>query len=467
MVVDYSKWDKLELSDDSDIEVHPNVDKQSFIRWKQRDLHEKRQMQDMRQIQLELNIETNQDLLVRVNRLLEAARKGINVGSDIEHSVALACEGEKKLKPALATSSQQPLYSDMLESMLTQVAQEAGTADAVAKKIEEHRNMITTALIDEKKELKGIEQERSQHIYSDDMHTGWDSTIIGGKAGTFDSGDASAQSAPTKSSSGASSAKTQNASSDIEVLNRPQAPPKPRKSEEGMEELLDATRKFGEIPKGDFPTAFKYLTQHHYIVTEGQKDALIMSAFDAQLQGREKDAEAIVWNSLLIQYSALLGPDGVRQFFSKMVQANHPARAAFEADAEKTYNHIRSRCKILSDESQEEREQIQLKSLDPNTELLVTVPEEGTEGRKIYDSFSDDVKKAIESRSLDELNEVIGNLEVSQAEDLVDKLSESGVLQVDDKIYDTQQWEQKKGDLEQKEAEQSQAHASGTIDEVD
>jgi cell division cycle protein 37 len=27
--MDYSKWDKLELSDDSDIEVHPNIDKKS------------------------------------------------------------------------------------------------------------------------------------------------------------------------------------------------------------------------------------------------------------------------------------------------------------------------------------------------------------------------------------------------------------------------------------------------------
>lgn len=41
--LNYSKWDNLELSDDSDIEVHPNVDKKSFIRWKQQDIHQKRQ----------------------------------------------------------------------------------------------------------------------------------------------------------------------------------------------------------------------------------------------------------------------------------------------------------------------------------------------------------------------------------------------------------------------------------------
>ena len=42
MPVDYSKWDALELSDDSDFEPHPNVDKRSFIRAKQHQIHEQR-----------------------------------------------------------------------------------------------------------------------------------------------------------------------------------------------------------------------------------------------------------------------------------------------------------------------------------------------------------------------------------------------------------------------------------------
>ena len=42
MPVDYSKWDKLELSDDEDFECHPNVDKKSMIRWKQAQIHKQR-----------------------------------------------------------------------------------------------------------------------------------------------------------------------------------------------------------------------------------------------------------------------------------------------------------------------------------------------------------------------------------------------------------------------------------------
>jgi Cdc37 N terminal kinase binding len=42
MPVDYSKWDALELSDDSDFEEHPNIHKPSFIRAKQAQIHQQR-----------------------------------------------------------------------------------------------------------------------------------------------------------------------------------------------------------------------------------------------------------------------------------------------------------------------------------------------------------------------------------------------------------------------------------------
>ncbi|CEG19340.1 hsp90 co-chaperone cdc37 [Ceraceosorus bombacis] len=63
MPLNYAKWDALELSDDSDVEVHPNVDKKSFIKWKQRDIHEKRAQAkaDMEGLQKELELNANLD----------------------------------------------------------------------------------------------------------------------------------------------------------------------------------------------------------------------------------------------------------------------------------------------------------------------------------------------------------------------------------------------------------------------
>jgi len=40
--MNYSKWDNIELSDDEDVEVHPNIDRESFMRWRKEGIHLKR-----------------------------------------------------------------------------------------------------------------------------------------------------------------------------------------------------------------------------------------------------------------------------------------------------------------------------------------------------------------------------------------------------------------------------------------
>src|SRR5271154_2356619 len=75
MPVDYSKWDSLELSDDSDIEVHPNVDKKSFIRAKQNQIHQQRHQRKTEIETLKYERIINDGLLERINGLLDALKK--------------------------------------------------------------------------------------------------------------------------------------------------------------------------------------------------------------------------------------------------------------------------------------------------------------------------------------------------------------------------------------------------------
>lgn len=75
MPVDYSKWDALELSDDSDIEVHPNVDKRSFIRAKQNQIHQQRHDRKVEIETLKYERIINDGLLERINALLDALKK--------------------------------------------------------------------------------------------------------------------------------------------------------------------------------------------------------------------------------------------------------------------------------------------------------------------------------------------------------------------------------------------------------
>jgi cell division cycle protein 37 len=59
--------DNLELSDDSDIEVHPNVDKRSFIRAKQNQIHAERLHRKQRFESLKHELVINDTLAQRVS----------------------------------------------------------------------------------------------------------------------------------------------------------------------------------------------------------------------------------------------------------------------------------------------------------------------------------------------------------------------------------------------------------------
>lgn len=471
MVVDYSKWDKLELSDDSDIEVHPNVDKASFIRWKQRDIHEKRAQAKFRIDQLKVNIETNGDLLTRIDKLIAAVKSGKPV-SDVKTAVAISSEGETKTKPALATSPEQPLYDDMIESMYGQVLSECKTPDQVLAKLEEHRGMITGAVKDETAELKKLEEEKKLHISSEDLHDGWNSTIVWDNKKSDEP-----KSEPKLTSSTGSLGKKE---TKITTLNSPsKAQTEPKVDDNGLEELLPATIEFSKIEIGNSESAFTFLSKHPYILREGQKDALLMTAFDAFFKNDPVQARRIIYNSTILQYCELLnrrGSDGVRKFFSQIADKKSPVREGLEKEVESTFNHIQGRCKVLSSEQEEDQEgeeQIQLHAVDPNTTIEVSVPKEGTEGRKIYDEFPANVKEAVSSGSLEEINKLLASLSVEEAEDLVNKFSSSGVLSVEEKIYDMKDFQEIKdqhnlaAQTEEADADDEEEPASSTIDELD
>src|SRR5436190_2254857 len=76
MPIDYSKWDKLELSDDDDFECHPNVDKASFIRWKQADINQKREDRRRKIDVLALETSNNEVLLGRINDMIQQLQTG-------------------------------------------------------------------------------------------------------------------------------------------------------------------------------------------------------------------------------------------------------------------------------------------------------------------------------------------------------------------------------------------------------
>lgn len=135
-----------------------------------------------------------------------------------------------------------------------------------------------------------------------------------------------------------------------------------------------------------------------------------------------------------------------------MVTGDKRAIKVFEDDVENTYQHIVTRSKIAKEEESQGREQIQLVPENPSQSISFNVPDgpppenlilegPGTEDmdveevRKalqfrwdVFSGFSPALQKALRSEGLPGVNEVLGKMEVPEAEAVVRSLDLSGIL---------------------------------------
>jgi cell division cycle protein 37 len=135
-----------------------------------------------------------------------------------------------------------------------------------------------------------------------------------------------------------------------------------------------------------------------------------------------------------------------------MIQKNPKSVKMFADDFMRTYAHVEKRSKELAAEAEEEREQIQLVAEDPNVKIGFNLPDgpppekltiegEGAEQldmdevraflqRKwdIFEAFPANLKKALQTEKLDEVNKILGKMKVPEAEEVVELLQEGGML---------------------------------------
>jgi cell division cycle protein 37 len=131
------------------------------------------------------------------------------------------------------------------------------------------------------------------------------------------------------------------------------------------------------------------------------------------------------------------------------------AAVVFFNDVLSTYVRIAERSKALQAEPKAQgggEEQIQLVAEDPDTVISFEVPEgpppaeieldgelaatmdvekvrEILQNRwDIYQSFDEDFRKALESKSLEKVNKILGNMSVDKAEEVVGQLDAAGIL---------------------------------------
>ncbi|CCJ31184.1 unnamed protein product [Pneumocystis jirovecii] len=438
MVLDYSKWDKLELSDDSDIEVHPNVDKRSFIRWKQRDIHEKRQARKRAIQDITATRKMNTGLVEQISRIIESLKTTTNqspdnVIDDVLNKIKLEnipnIEGAVKYHVSIGT-----LIEQIKQSLNTLEGEERRTR--FIQEFEKNTEKLQNLIIKATEDLEKLEEEGKEKITSEDIRIGFESSSI------------------TKTPAKKEKKKIQT----VEVLNKQALEEKNLEKTSLSENITNtedettehiepssAARDFSKLDSRDYHTLLKFISLHPEIVSDEQEtDGLLIDAFNYQMQGNETLAKQCVHQGLLLQYCRQLGKDGVTLFFQRVTSANHAAHKLFNDDVHQTYSRIKVRAAeiLLERDTSSPVEQIQLHAVDPNTKITISIPPPSSDdpdtqmARQIFDSFSPDLQAALYSGQLDNINKVLASVPLQQAENIVNDLKLAGLLSIEDELID-------------------------------
>ncbi|KAF9485816.1 hsp90-like protein [Pholiota conissans] len=470
MPLNYSKWDQLELSDDSDIEGHPNVDHKSLVRMRQRQIHEQREMRKYNIKNLTAQIACNEVLLPRIKKIHADLSSPPSSTPAPAYFNALVDQLQTNPSPDCppgndATKIEQT-YDGMLLSLLKMVGEkskdkvkEAGVLEAdkeerlakdLVAEMEVHIKQLGETIEKDKKDLASELAEQKKHITMDDLHEGFESHYV-----------APTPAPPPVPNKSLDKGKQKEKATTIEVLN-PQSVETSSSSkaadddaeEEGLPELTPSLEAFSKIPLWSYEKSFEFIQEHRDVYVPGASDALLVAAFTAQGEGKSKYAKQCVHQSLLIQYCEKLGRDGVGIFFKKMVSGDKRALKVFIDDVESTYKHLVERVRVNAEErkASEGREQIQLVPENPDQTISFNIPDgpppenlvlegPGTEGLDIeqvrralqfrwdvYQSFPEELQEALKKGGLDDVNEVLGDMDVVEAEGLVNSLDAAGIL---------------------------------------
>ena len=337
MVVNYSKWDALELSDDSDIEVHPNVDKRSFIRAKQNQIHQAR-FERRHQIEtLKYERVINEGLLRRIDTLLSALRSHESNAANADELVFQSLiesagdptddEPPKPPEGVHTQEKEQPTYSKMMGALVDQVKKEVDESKSedrykqYIKGIQGHQKKVRDLQKELEAKLNELEKEEARKITSDSIHTGFDSSSVN-KTNTPSSSTKKSETVevlnPASLKRAALSANDGGISSGAEADIEEAGDEASTKDEDHIEPTR-LGKEFSKIKIGDYRACLQYISENPAVVAERETDGLLIEAFNSQIAGKADYARQCVHQALLLQYCRSLGRDGVGLFFKRWV----------------------------------------------------------------------------------------------------------------------------------------------------
>ncbi|KAH8180131.1 cdc37 hsp90 binding domain-containing protein [Sarocladium implicatum] len=484
MPVDYSKWDALELSDDSDVEVHPNVDKRSFIRAKQNQIHQERDARKKQIAALHYETALHEGLLKRISNLVSALKSHASDAAtrnpgEVAFQAVMESAGDtnedqppERPEGVYNEDVESPTYSKMMVTLLDQVnkALEEKKPDdrytAMLEEIQDHENKVKTLIKEQNEKLVDLQKQEGKKITSEGLRMGFDSSYV------------------SKADPADKEKKTGSSSTTVELLNpnsqastsEPLGQSTTSLDDEEEVEASPAAKKFAEIKVNDLASSQQYLNHNQQILAERETDGILVLAFDAALEKKDDLCRQYVHQALLLQYCRNLGRDGVGLFFKRVTTKGHQAQEVFYKDVQDMYMRIRTRAREIVAErasgAEQEVEQIQLHAVEPGTVIQIKVPPadseevEVKEAREIFEGFAPEMRAALESGSLDKVNEVLGKMKVDEAEELVGLFDQANILSMEEQIIDATTEEGQK-QLKEIEASNKAAEQAAVAEKYD
>lgn len=153
-------------------------------RWKQRDIHEKRELRKLKLVHLDLETTMNVSLLARMRSILASIQsEGIPFISRTLSELRVKVPDFQTKKFA---DGEQPSEDHMILALLTQVCNavekdgkgEEGKQGRLVKELETHIERLVQRQEDIVKEKAEIKKEQEKYITSDDLHMGFDSKTV-------------------------------------------------------------------------------------------------------------------------------------------------------------------------------------------------------------------------------------------------------------------------------------------------
>ncbi|KAF7795325.1 hypothetical protein EIP86_006482 [Pleurotus ostreatoroseus] len=439
--------------------------------WKQRDIHEKRELRKLRIAQLRADLACNDVLAPRLHALLTSVSQG---GSPAFSAATerLRTHPAPDAPPSTAPPAERKTYDAMLLALLLQIWEDVKAqgvtgddprlGDALVKGLQTAVDRMAAHQDKLRTEIEAEEAEQHRKITSDDIHDGFDSHYVPPKPAPPPVKGAIPPLTKDKPAATVTEFETLNpraaSSSSSSPSNPSSTPTDPDDDSEDaspadLPQLTPSLETFSRLPLHAYEASWEHIKAHRDVIVPGASDALLVAAFDAQGRGESRYAQQCVHQSLLLSYCEKLGGDGVRVFFQKMIARDPRATAVFEKDVADTYAHLVTRVASLPPSPPSApTEQIQLVPENPSATISFNVPTgpppehitlEGpglagvdpADVRRalqmrwdVFEAFSEEMRAALGSGRLEEVNAVLGAMKVEEAEEVVRLLDVAGIL---------------------------------------